>query len=196
MTSFQGLTLLLEAAKPGLLSRSGYAFMDDSQTPVWSQQTQWIAPRPQQNGQDWYLFTYNRDYRKVLSEYAQLCGPVPMIPRYVLGPWITDSISEIFPGSPASDQPEFKRYNQQYLEEEVTRLRTSHIPFDVLVLDFACTITGGTAAMTGARSYRSPISSRAGCTARASSSASTIIQGMSTPRKASFRSLTATHRRC
>lgn len=132
-----GIDVLLGEAKPGLLSRSGYAFMDDSQTPVWNQQKEWIEPRPQQNGQDWYLFTYNRDYRKVLGEYAQLCGPVPMIPRYVLGPWITDFNFEYFPGTAAADQPEFKRYNQQYLEEEVSRLRTSHIPFDVLVLDFA-----------------------------------------------------------
>jgi len=33
-----------------------------------------IEPRQRQNGQDWYLFTYNRDYHKVLSEYAALCG--------------------------------------------------------------------------------------------------------------------------
>ncbi|MFL6606072.1 MAG: TIM-barrel domain-containing protein [Steroidobacteraceae bacterium] len=132
-----GIDVLLGEAKPGLLSRNGYAFIDDSQTPVWNSQRTWIEPRSQRTGQDWYLFTYNRDYRKVLNEYAQLCGPVPMIPRYVLGPWITDFNFEYFPGTPASDQPEFKRYNQQYLEEEVSRLRTSHIPFDVLVLDFA-----------------------------------------------------------
>src|ERR1700761_5953838 len=31
-----GVDVLLEEAKPGLLSRAGYAFMDDSHTPVWS----------------------------------------------------------------------------------------------------------------------------------------------------------------
>jgi alpha-glucosidase (family GH31 glycosyl hydrolase) len=132
-----GIDVLLGEAKPGLLSRSGYALIDDSQTPVWNAQKAWIEPRPQQNGQDWYLFTYNRDYRKVLGEYAQLCGPVPMIPRYALGPWITDFNFEYFPGSAAAEQPEFKQYNQQYLEDEVSRLRASHIPFDTLVLDFA-----------------------------------------------------------
>ena len=132
-----GIDVLLGEAKPGLLSRSGYAFIDDSQTPVWNAQKAWIEPRPQQNGQDWYLFTYNRDYRKVLGEYAQLCGPVPMIPRFALGPWITDFNFEYFPGSAAAEQPEFKQYNQQYLEDEVSRLRASHIPFDTLVLDFA-----------------------------------------------------------
>ena len=37
--------------------------------------------------QDWYLFTYIATTQQVLQEYAQLCGPIPMIPRYVLGPW-------------------------------------------------------------------------------------------------------------
>lgn len=132
-----GIDVPLAKAKPGLLSRSGYAFIDDSPTPVWNAQRTWIEPRKSRNGQDWYLFTYGRDYQKVLSEYAQLCGPVPMIPRYVLGPWITDLNFEYFPGTAQSGQPDFKRYGQQHLEDEVSRLRSNHIPFDMLVLDFA-----------------------------------------------------------
>ncbi|TLY76953.1 MAG: DUF5110 domain-containing protein, partial [Gammaproteobacteria bacterium] len=132
-----GIDVLLPEAKPGLLSRGGYAFIDDSQTPVWNARRTWIEPRRQQNGQDWYLFTYNRDYHKVLKEYAQLCGPIPMIPRYVLGPWITDFNFEYFPDAAQSGQPDFKRYDQQYLEEEVSRLRQNLIPLDTLVLDFA-----------------------------------------------------------
>ena len=132
-----GIDLKLPEAKPGLLSRSGYAFIDDSPTPVWSAEKAWIEPRPQPTGQDWYLFTYNRDYRKVLGEYAQLCGPIPMIPRWVLGPWITDFNFEYFPDSAESRRPDFQRYNQQYLEDEVSRLRQSQIPFDALILDFA-----------------------------------------------------------
>ena len=132
-----GIDLLLPEALPGLLSRSGYAFIDDSPTPVWNAQKAWIEPRPQPTGQDWYLFTYNRDYRKVLAEYAQLCGPIPMIPRWVLGPWITDFNFEYFPDSGDSRRTDFQRYNQQYLVDEVSRLRQSQIPFDALVLDFA-----------------------------------------------------------
>jgi alpha-glucosidase (family GH31 glycosyl hydrolase) len=73
----------------------------------------------------------------VLREYAQLCGPVPMIPRYVLGPMVTDFNFEYFPDAQASHQPRFQNYNQQYLEEEISRLLDSHIPVDTLVLDFA-----------------------------------------------------------
>jgi len=131
-----GIDLVLAKATPGLLSRSGYAFIDDSPTPVLNAQRSWIEPRLQPVGQDWYLFVYGRDYRSALAQYAQLCGPIPMIPRFVLGPWITDLNFEYFPGSPQSQQPEFKRYNQQYLMEEVARMRRDHIPFDTLVLDF------------------------------------------------------------
>lgn len=132
-----GIEVLLPPAKPGLLSRSGYAFIDDSSTPLWNASTQWIEPRRQRGNQDWYLFTYGRDYQRVLAEYAQLCGPIPMIPRYVLGPWITDLNFEYFPGSAHTQTEAFKHYGQQHLEDEVARLRDDHIPLDVLVLDFA-----------------------------------------------------------
>ena len=132
-----GIDLMLPKATPGLLSRSGYAFIDDSPTPVLNAQRTWIEPRPQPVGQDWYLFAYGRDYRRVLGQYAELCGPIPMIPRFVLGAWITDLNFEYFPGTPESQQPDFKRYNQQHLMEEVSRMRRDRIPFDTLVLDFA-----------------------------------------------------------
>ena len=132
-----GIDLLLAEAKPGLLSRAGYALIDDSETPVWNAARSWIEPRQGARAQDWYLFTYRGDYRQVLQEYAQLCGRIPMIPRYVLGPMVTDLNFEYFPESEESRQPAFRRYNQQYLEDEVSRLRQNHIPFDTLVLDFA-----------------------------------------------------------
>jgi alpha-glucosidase (family GH31 glycosyl hydrolase) len=132
-----GIDVHLAPAKPGLLSRAGYAFIDDSRTPVWNAQRTWIEPRPGQHEQDWYLFAYGGDYHRVLNEYAALCGPIPMIPRFALGAWITDLNFEYFPGSAQAALPEFRRYDQQHLEEEVARLRASRIPLDTLVLDFA-----------------------------------------------------------
>jgi alpha-glucosidase (family GH31 glycosyl hydrolase) len=132
-----GINVLLQPATPGLLSRSGYAFLDDSASPVWNADHSWIEPRPGPAGQDWYLFTYHRDYREPLAEYAELCGPVPMIPRYALGPWITDLNFEYFPGTPGSRSPAWRRYGEQHLEREVTRLQASGIPLSGLVLDFA-----------------------------------------------------------
>ena len=132
-----GIDVLLPSAHSGLLSRNGYAFIDDSATPLWNAKAQWIEPREPHDGQDWYLFAYGRDYRKALQEYAELCGPIPMIPRYVLGPMITDLNFEYFPGSAQTKTPEFQRYGEEHLEDEATRFRQNHIPLDTLVLDFA-----------------------------------------------------------
>jgi alpha-glucosidase (family GH31 glycosyl hydrolase) len=132
-----GIDLELPRALPGLLSRSGYAFIDDSRTPLMNAARTWIEPRPRTDGQDWYLFVYVRDYSRVLGEYAQLSGPIPMIPRFVLGPWISDFNFQYFPDSPNVRQPAFQHYNQQYLVDEVSRMRGYHIPFATLVLDFA-----------------------------------------------------------
>ncbi len=132
-----GIDVPLQPAVPGLLSRSGYAFLDDSVSPVWKADHSWIEPRPGPPGEDWYLFTYGRDYRRPLEEYAALCGPVPMIPRYALGPWITDLNFEYFPGTPESRSPAWSRYGEAHLESEVARLLQNRIPLSGLVLDFA-----------------------------------------------------------
>ncbi len=132
-----GIAVLLPQAKPGLLSRNGYAFIDDSRTPLWNETDSWIQPRVSGDGQDWYLFTYASDYHKVMREYAQLCGQIPMIPRYVLGAWITDLNFEYFPGTEEAKKASFKRYGEQHLKDEIARFRDNHIPLDGLVLDFA-----------------------------------------------------------
>ena len=132
-----GIDLVLGQAKPGLLSRSGFAFIDDSGTPVANAQRTWIEPRGEEKGEDWYLFTYDRDYPQVLQTYAELCGAIPMVPRFVLGTWVTDFNFEYFPGSLQAKGVQTQRYNQARLVNELSRLRQERIPFDTLVLDFA-----------------------------------------------------------
>ncbi|HET9107453.1 MAG TPA: TIM-barrel domain-containing protein [Steroidobacteraceae bacterium] len=132
-----GINVRLRPATPGLLSKSGYAFLDDSASPVWNAHHSWIEPRPAPPGDDWYLFTYGRDYRKPLAEYAELCGRVPMIPRYALGPWVTDLNFEYLPGTPATRSPAWRRYGEAHLEREISRLSHDGIPLSGLVLDFA-----------------------------------------------------------
>lgn len=132
-----GIEVKLDRATPGLLSRSGWALVDDSRTPLRNARTGWIEPRSDVSGQDWYLFTYAHDYPRVLREYARLSGAIPMVPRYVFGPWITDFNFEYFPGTAEAARPDFRHYDQRALEDEVVRLRGNDIPFDTLVLDFA-----------------------------------------------------------
>ena len=120
--------------RPGIVSRSGYFVLDDSRTPVWDKGSEWISPRPEQDNQDLYCFVYGQDYRRVLKEYSELCGAIPMIPRYTLGAWITDLNYEYLPGTELVDK---FHYSDADLKKITQRFRDESIPLDVFVLDFA-----------------------------------------------------------
>jgi len=121
-------------AEPGLLSRSGHYLLDDSRSPLWDTVSQWITPRAEKGVQDWYLLVYGRDYRRGLKEYTELCGKIPMIPRYAFGGWITDLNYEYLPGTDPVDK---YHYSDEDIKATVERLHSLGIPLDVLVLDFA-----------------------------------------------------------
>jgi hypothetical protein len=85
-----------ENMRPGLLSRDGWTFIDDSGTerilpPAPSDPLQWAWPGgapPNASGEvDWYLHAYGDNFRQALEEIASLSGPTPVPPRAVLGPW-------------------------------------------------------------------------------------------------------------
>jgi alpha-glucosidase (family GH31 glycosyl hydrolase) len=103
----------------GPLSRNGYYWLDDSVTAIWDTVSQWVKPRPEKNSQDWYFFVYGHDFKGMLGELAQLVGPIPMVPRYVLGTWF---------GSRAA-------YSADEWKMIANRFREESIPLDVLVLD-------------------------------------------------------------
>jgi alpha-glucosidase (family GH31 glycosyl hydrolase) len=136
-----GITSTLDGARkdalpknpPGILSRSGYFFLDDSRTPLWDKSNSWIETRSDTGNQDLYFFVYGRDYAHVLKKYADLCGSIPMIPRYALGAWVTDLNYEYLPGTDMVDK---YHYTDADVKSIVNRLREAGIPLDVLVLDF------------------------------------------------------------
>ena len=136
---------------PGILSRSGWFLLDDSRTPVWNGANRWIAVRGDSGNQDLYFFAYGRDFRRVLKEYSRLCGPIPMIPKYVLGAWATDLNYEYLPGTPIIDN---YRYTADSVRSIMSRFRSYGIPLDVMVLDFGWHLYGWQGATTGARSFR------------------------------------------
>lgn len=110
---------------PGPLSRNGYFLLNDSHTAVWDQASQWVKPRGDDKGdQDWYFFVYGHNYKQVLGQLAELLGPIPMVPRYVLGTWV---------GSRAGySSDEWKMIGLQFREQ--------HVPADVFVFD-SCSIS-------------------------------------------------------
>lgn len=84
-----------ERFPPGILSRSGYAVLDDSDGAPLDPGTGFPGRR---NGgvQDWYFFAYGSDYSHALAEFVRLCGKIPMLPDWAFGPWFSlfDDLSE------------------------------------------------------------------------------------------------------
>jgi alpha-glucosidase (family GH31 glycosyl hydrolase) len=117
---------------PGMLSRNGYCLLDDSRTPVWDEQAQWIAPRGDQDDQDWYFFVYGTHYGDFFRQYTALAGKIPMIPRYALGAWVTDLNFEYFR----------QNVTEEYLQSIISRFRQERIPLDIMVLDFGWHLYG------------------------------------------------------
>jgi hypothetical protein len=72
----------------GLLDKSGWYLLDDTQTAVWTSGG-WIAPRPAGDIEDGYLFGYGENYAAALEDLAELTGPAPLLPEYVFGNWFS-----------------------------------------------------------------------------------------------------------
>ena len=73
---------------PGLLDRSGWYLLDDTQTAAWTP-SGWIQPRPAGDLQDGYLFGYGENYAEALHDLAALTGQAPLLPEYAFGNWFS-----------------------------------------------------------------------------------------------------------
>lgn len=109
--------------EPGLLATYGFAVLDDSHSVLLSEDG-WIAPRTGVDGEatpshDFYLFGHGRDYKAALADFHHLTGPVPLVPRYVLGNWW----SRFWP----YDDTEYLALMDRFREED--------IPLSVAVID-------------------------------------------------------------
>ncbi|MBC7185895.1 MAG: DUF5110 domain-containing protein [Calditrichaeota bacterium] len=102
----------------GILSRSGYYLLQDEHHALLTADG-WHTPRKEPTAQYWYFFGYGDDYALALREYAQLTGPVPMLPRWAFGAWY----SRYWP------------YSDRELREVVTRFKRESLPLAVLVID-------------------------------------------------------------
>ena len=105
------------ALEAGILSKDGFAVMDDSET-VLLEENGWLAERAS-TGKDFYLFAYGHDYRRAIQDFYRLTGPTPMIPRYALGNWWS----------------RYYKYTEQSYLELMERFRQEQIPFSVAVID-------------------------------------------------------------
>ena len=112
-----------EPMEPGILSRSGWSVVDDSQrhllVPVESHWDSWVECRPEGNRQDLYLFAYGHDYTKALNDYTKVAGRIPLPPRFAFGYWWS----------------RYWQYSDNELRDLVSVMKSMDIPIDVLIVD-------------------------------------------------------------
>lgn len=69
----------------GVCSTSGVAVLDDSLSLTLKENGEISDEKA--NGSDEYVFAYGDDYRGAIKGLFDLCGKVPLLPRYALGNW-------------------------------------------------------------------------------------------------------------
>jgi alpha-glucosidase (family GH31 glycosyl hydrolase) len=68
----------------GILSRNGFANIDDSNTMLFD--GDWVAGR-KEGRIDGYVFAHGADYAAAMRDYYTISGPPPLLPRWALGNW-------------------------------------------------------------------------------------------------------------
>ena len=104
----------------GLLSRDGWALVDDSERPLFDASPwPWVVQRAPGERQDWYFFGYGHDYRRALADFTRVAGKIPMPPRFAFGAWWS----------------RYWAYTDAELERLVGDFHRNDVPLDVLVVD-------------------------------------------------------------
>jgi alpha-glucosidase (family GH31 glycosyl hydrolase) len=109
--------------EPGLVSRSGWAVVDDSQSLVFDDKG-WLTPRSIQQV-DMYFFGYGLAFADCIRDFMRVAGSVPMIPRYILGNWWS----------------RYWAYTQAELQALMEDFRRHEVPLSVCIVDMDWHIT-------------------------------------------------------
>ncbi|MFZ5858887.1 MAG: TIM-barrel domain-containing protein [Chloroflexota bacterium] len=121
----------------GLLSRSGWAIVDDSESLVFNEQG-WLTPRETLKvSKDLYFFGYGADYASCLRDFTNIAGKIPMIPRYILGNWWS----------------RYWAYTQDELKALMEDFRAHEVPLSVCIIDMDWHITKTGNASSGWTGY-------------------------------------------
>ena len=101
----------------GILSRTGFALIDDSQSMTIGEDG-WVQT-PLTDHHDIYFWGYGHDYMNCIKDFFHLCGKTPLLPRYALGNWWS----------------RFHAYTQKEYMELIDRFEEERLPFSVAVID-------------------------------------------------------------
>lgn len=116
----------------GLISRSGWAVIEDSWTSARSDGSRsfalepneeigfdWWSERKDPNAMDIYFLGYGNNYKKALSDYTSIAGKIPLPPSYVFGYWYS----------------RYASYSAQDYRDIMNDIQKNSIPADVMILD-------------------------------------------------------------
>ncbi|TCI98727.1 TIM-barrel domain-containing protein [Aeromicrobium sp. IC_218] len=103
--------------EPGVVSRWGYAVIDDSTTPVLTDDG-WVEPRDGSR-QDVYVFAYGLDHREAVKALYAVSGGQPLLPKFALGNWWS----------------RYYAYSADEYRALVDRFEAERVPLSVAVLD-------------------------------------------------------------
>ena len=116
----------------GVVSRSGWAVIDDSWSnvrpdgsrsyafePEATMGFDWWSPRKDEGALDLYFLGYGKDYKKAVSDFTKIAGRIPLPPDYVFGYWYS----------------KYDSYSADDFRQIVSDLKANNIPADVLILD-------------------------------------------------------------
>lgn len=101
----------------GLISRSGYAVVNDTLNFVLNNEDWWDGPN--KNDEDLYILGHGHDYKSALGDYRLIGGYIPLLPRYALGVWFS----------------RWYDYTSAEAAEVVRHYEEHTLPLDVFVLD-------------------------------------------------------------
>lgn len=103
----------------GILSRSGWAVIDDSERPLFdSSEWPWVEDRKKIE-QDLYFFGYGDHYKKALFDFIQVAGRISLPPQYAFGVWYS----------------RYWAYTEADMKDIVEGYAKSDLPLDVMVID-------------------------------------------------------------
>lgn len=119
----------LSEMENGLISRSGWAVIDETQERQDGSISlmfeprpggiDWVSERKDKTAMDWYFMGYGHDYKKALYDYTQIAGKIPMPPLYAFGYWYS----------------KYEEYSAQDFKDLVGEIKQNDIPIDVMVVD-------------------------------------------------------------
>lgn len=111
----------------GPMARSGWAVLDDSKSVVFNEE-HWAQQRVHTENLDFYFFGYGHDYVTCLRDYCKVTGPIPMIPRYILGNWWS----------------RYWAYTQAELTGLMEDFEQNNVPLSVCIVDMDWHLAGWT----------------------------------------------------